>query len=45
MYEIKKIGAMFQVLCISSGRIQFSSLKRRNCADWINFNTKKEVQP
>lgn len=38
MYSIKKNGAMYEVRS-PSGRVQYSSLKRINCVDWIAANT------
>lgn len=35
MYKIVKVGAMYQVISIPSGMVQFRSMKRANCKDWI----------
>lgn len=34
MYTIKKTGALWQVLS-PSGLVQFQSLRRINCTDWV----------
>jgi hypothetical protein len=38
-YKITKNGAVYQVIAISSGIVQFTSLKRSNCSQWISNNT------
>ncbi len=39
MYDVKKIDGLWKVVCKSSGRVQFSSLRRINALDWIKNNT------
>lgn len=43
MYKIKKIDGMWKVVA-ESGIIQFSSLRRVNCSDWVKANALKEEQ-
>lgn len=38
LYEVKKSGSMWLVLSKSSGKVQFQSLRRINCLDWIKSN-------
>lgn len=43
MYKIKKIDGMWKVV-VESGIVQFSSLRRVNCSDWVKANAPKEEQ-
>lgn len=43
MYTVKKLGSMWTVIN-SAGIIQFRSLRRVNCTDWVNANTPKTEQ-
>jgi len=38
-YEIRKNCALWQVFYAGSTIVQFSSLQRARCSDWIAFNT------
>jgi hypothetical protein len=39
MYRVKRNGALWQVLN-SENVLQFQSLRRANCTDWVRDNTK-----
>lgn len=39
MYEVKKVDGQWRVVCKSTGRYQFSSLRRKNCTDWVTNNS------
>jgi hypothetical protein len=41
LYTIKKVGCMYHVLT-QSGVIQFRSMVRKNCSEWIAFNTQPQ---
>ena len=36
LYIIRKNAALWQVLLRSSGKVQFSSLSKARCNDWLN---------
>ena len=36
LYEIRKNAALWQVVLKCSGRVQFSSLSKARCNDWLN---------
>lgn len=38
-YHIEKEGAMHIVYSNQTGLVQFQSLKRINCRDWVKTNT------
>lgn len=40
MYTIKRNGALWEVIS-GSGIVQFRSLRRINCTDWVQLNTPK----
>lgn len=40
MYTVKKDGSMWTVIN-SAGVVQFRSLRRINCTDWVKANTPK----
>lgn len=44
LYEIKKAGAFWLVATLS-GVVQFRSLSRKNCLDWLADNMPKEPAP
>lgn len=44
MYEVKRNGAMWEVKNKSSGVVQFKSLRRANCMDWVKNNTPKGAE-
>lgn len=35
MYKILKSGSMYQVISTSTGIVQFTSLQRFRCTEWI----------
>lgn len=43
MYTLKKSGALYQVVS-PSGLVQFSSLKKVNCAQWIKETTESQEE-
>lgn len=43
-YRIEKEGAMHKVYSNQTGLVQFQSLKRINCREWINSNTQVETE-
>lgn len=38
-YTIKKNGSIYEVIATSTGLVQFTSLKRDNCKQWITNNS------
>lgn len=36
MYIIRKNAALWQVVLKTSGKVQFSSLNKARCKDWLN---------
>lgn len=38
MYMIRKNTALWQVVLRTSGKVQFSSLSKARCNDWLNDN-------
>jgi hypothetical protein len=38
LFKITKVAALYKIVCISSGKIMFSSMKRANCVDWLETN-------
>lgn len=44
MYKIRKTGSMYEVVSTSSGIVQFSSLHRYRCTEWIISNFPETVE-
>lgn len=38
MYILRKNSALWQVVLRSSGKVQFSSLSKARCIDWLESN-------
>ena len=38
LYVIRKNAALWQVVLKTSGKVQFSSLSKARCNDWLNNN-------
>lgn len=38
LYTIRKNCALWQIVLRSSGKVQFSSLSKARCNDWLNAN-------
>ena len=38
LYVIRKNAALWQVVLKTSGKVQFSSLSKARCNDWLNHN-------
>ena len=36
MYILRKNAALWQIVLRSSGKVQFSSLSKARCNDWLN---------
>ena len=38
LYVIRKNAALWQIVLKSSGKVQFSSLSKARCNDWLSIN-------
>lgn len=43
LYHIEKNGAMYEVKSLS-GKVQFRSMKRANCKDWLKEIARQEAE-